>query len=87
MAKRFTKTAITFLLSSLLAIGSLASPDRSWLDYSWPDYSWPDYSWMDQKGKEKGKEPIPEKPKGGGDRGGKGDDKDKKDNKKGGKKP
>jgi hypothetical protein len=77
MAKTFTKSAITFLLSSLLAIGSLASPD----------YSWPDYSLMDQKGKEKGKEPIPEKPKGGGDRGGKGDDKDKKDNKKGGKKP
>ena len=73
MAHRIPRILTTFLLSSLLTIGGLARADSSWLVRAV------------QKDKEKGKEPIPEKPKPGGDRGGRGDD--KKDDKKGGKKP
>jgi hypothetical protein len=75
MEKTVTRIAVTFLLSTLLAIGSVARPDDSR----------PDSPREDQKDKKK--ESIPEKQKGGGDRGGKGDDKGKKDEKKGGRKP
>lgn len=75
MAKAFMNITSCLFLSSILAAGSLAVSASSW----------PDGSGLDQKDKKKEKEPVPEKQKGGGDRGGKGDD--KKDDKKGGKKP